>query len=149
MSKHQKRKHSNSITTNDYNSTEQSVSSAENISPRTSSPIPEEPQLIKCFQLIVYLPEKKNALMNIKNFLSVTEITKFATIKIHEVSEHRWIFIVPENERTFHLCSEISCEKYSNGILKGLTFDYKFPCNQKYYEQYFEMYSSAKDVSAA
>jgi hypothetical protein len=149
MSKHQKRKHSDSITSSDYNSGEKSVSSAENISPRTSSPIPEELQLIKCFQLIVYLPEKKNALMNIKNFISVTEITKFATIKIHAISEHQWIFIVPENEKTFYLCSEISSGKYSNGILKGLTFDYKFPCNQKYYNEYFEMYSSAKDVSAA
>jgi len=149
MSKHQKRKHSNSITNSDYNSTEQSVSSVENISPRTSSPIPEEQKLIKCFQLIVYLPEIKTSLMNIMNLLSVTEITKFARIKIHVVSEDRWIFIVPENEKTFYLCSEISSGKYSNGILKGLTFDYKFPCNQKYYEQYFEMYSSGRDVSAA
>jgi hypothetical protein len=133
MSTGTKRKHSNSITSSDYN-----------ISPRTSSPTPDENKFIKCFQLIVILPEYKNALLNMKNFLTCSGLSQMADIKIHEMTDKQWTFIVPENDRTMYFCSEVSNGKFTKGILKGLFFDYKFPCNEKYFNEYSEMYYQGK-----
>ena len=138
MTTNLKRKHSNSITSSDYN-----------ISPRTASPTPDDNKFIKCFQLIIVLPEYKNALLNMKNFLTYSGLSHMADIKIHEMTDKQWTLLVPENDRTMYLCSEISNGKFTKGILKGLFFDYKFPCNQKYFDEYSEMYYNAKDVTFA
>jgi hypothetical protein len=138
MSSGLKRKHSNSITSSDYN-----------ISPRTSSPTQDDNKFIKCFQLIIILPDHKNAFMNIKNFITCSGLSNMADIKIHDMTNKQWTLIVPENEKTMYFCSEISNGKFLNGIFKGLFFDYKFPCNQKYFDEYSEMYNNAKDVASA
>ena len=133
-----KRKHSNSIVSSD---------SINNISPRTSSPIPEE-KYVKCFQLIVFLPKTKNALINIRNFVNTTELSKMTTAKIHYEDDTKWVFMVPENDNTMKLCSDIAYDKFSKGILHGLTYDFKFPCNT-YYQEYSDMYNNADYISFA
>ena len=149
MSTGAKRKHSNSITSSDYNSSPRSdynisPKSDYNISPRTSSPTPDENKFIKCFQLIITLPEYKNALLNIKNFLTCSGLSQLADIKIHEMTDKKWILLVPDNDKTMYFCSEVSNGKFTHGILKGLFFDYKFPCNDKYFEEYSSMYHVGK-----
>ena len=131
-----KRKHSNSIVSSD---------SSNDYSPRTSSPIPEE-KYIKCFQLIVFLPKTKNVLINITNFINITELSKMTTVKIHSITDDKWIFMVPENDNTMQLCSDIAYDKFSKGILSSLTFDFKFPCNS-YYQEYSDMYNNANYIS--
>ena len=136
MTTNLKRKHSSSITSSDYN-----------ISPRTSSPVADDNKFIRCFQLLVILPEHKNALMNIKNFLTCSGLSKMANIKIHEETDRQWTFIVPENDQTMYFCSEIANEKFNKGILRGLMYDYKFPCSEKYFDEYSEMYNKAPSTS--
>jgi len=124
------RKHSNSITSDD------------NISPQTSSPINETNKLIKCFQLTVILPKHRNALMNIQNFINITKLSKMSIVKIHYITDDKWVFMVPENNETMVFCSDLMSNKFSTGVLQGLSYEFGFPCD-KYNEEYSEMYNNA------